>query len=976
MADLPCQGSLSLNNSVTNSVSRSAGTLSLFPEGLTVQGETLSEEAQQSVLPHKSKTKNDSFVGSKIELSNFSLRLVDSDPKDEDTDKHSDTKIDNRELPKTRQKQMVTELSNLEEKRTLDIADSMCRNDISRVMPVRLFNFQSREISNEPQNSSSAINESEAQSANMLSMPPIAVQHSFSPYRNDKLTIFTGGVMENSKTECAFVPAANNLPVYRTQPISTRKPPLPPGATHLKGGFSHKTNKVHIQRMPQESRKHLRVSEFRTKNFIPAEGSDKEGCVERRNSCPLYRRTPITDKSRGLTVKSVMFDKVASAATNSSMDLVTISDNIQAPFPASSREGRILHQQDISAFSNDNMKKTLGSEGNVESDNKNSSSLDHKRKWFQRSQYNVTGKAHFQSFFEEEDKGIHEFTVGESLCSNVGAALQVTKGTLQNRSGLLPISSAPISHIQDPSRLLANSDDQMPRNIAKSSNQNFLHFKSSEADISWYGREFISPASSGTEKSGANFSLQQQQVNSPPVHSLQKFVEMQVQDSRTSSTVSYSCESIVEPYYNTQTEHCRQMGRAQINSKKRDFDSCTTDYLKAPVIISQAEMVKSLQIPSVSSIKQVHHNFNEGAEGYIRASKSSSTDVEVRKVDVERLQRQLDQVKDGVFKLGSPSEGTVHGVDLEVMQSLQDRDLGNSKTENLPPEKTNSSHHNLQPSIIETPVDTVIRSSPEFCMVNTRKRWRKRLKWTLDSDEKMQESTSSDMVLDTQGQKMQILDQCGGFSGNRNSELVSLHHTVDFTRASKEVLEHHRSTACEKDVPKQNCESPIPNEVDAMASCLHKHSHCIDHQVSSSFLDDNTVNRTTTGQNTMDPSSHSTNSIDLQTKVSSPGKGASSRLQKKIDVASILSHPWIQRWRPSCPIASSLWEMHHSSLVNKEINHGSLPQLFGPMKMMPSAAAMAIVGIAARQFQPCQLQKKGSFSVWTAVGFAMNGTVE
>ena len=45
--------------------------------------------------------------------------------------------------------------------------------------------------------------------------------------------------------------------------------------------------------------------------------------------------------------------------------------------------------------------------------------------------------------------------------------------------------------------------------------------------------------------------------------------------------------------------------------------------------------------------------------------------------------------------------------DVLVMQGLQDGDLGNSKSENLPPEKSISSHHNLQTKIIENQMDTV-----------------------------------------------------------------------------------------------------------------------------------------------------------------------------------------------------------------------------------------------------------------------------
>ncbi|KAH9322004.1 hypothetical protein KI387_016643, partial [Taxus chinensis] len=78
-----------------------------------------------------------SFVesGSRIELNCFSMRLINTAEKEKDTDKGTITKRNSGRVPKTRQKQMVTKVSNLEEKRTLDIGNTMTENDISEVMP-------------------------------------------------------------------------------------------------------------------------------------------------------------------------------------------------------------------------------------------------------------------------------------------------------------------------------------------------------------------------------------------------------------------------------------------------------------------------------------------------------------------------------------------------------------------------------------------------------------------------------------------------------------------------------------------------------------------------------------------------------------------------------------------------------------------------------------------------------------------------
>ncbi|KAH9291607.1 hypothetical protein KI387_043201, partial [Taxus chinensis] len=107
---------------------------------------------------------------------------------------------------------------------------------------------------------------------------------------------------------------------------------------HLKGELGLKANKVHVQNMPQDSSKCLRVYEITTKKIIPVVESDKERCVERGNSHPFYR-SDIKGSRGGLTVKSEMFHNVASAATNPLMNLVTPSYNIQEAFPGSNGQG-------------------------------------------------------------------------------------------------------------------------------------------------------------------------------------------------------------------------------------------------------------------------------------------------------------------------------------------------------------------------------------------------------------------------------------------------------------------------------------------------------------------------------------------------------------------------------------------------------------------------------------------------------------
>eukprot|EP00252_Welwitschia_mirabilis_P010284 TRINITY_DN2347_c0_g1_i2.p1 TRINITY_DN2347_c0_g1~~TRINITY_DN2347_c0_g1_i2.p1 ORF type:complete len:620 (+),score=117.66 TRINITY_DN2347_c0_g1_i2:851-2710(+) len=90
--------------------------------------------------------------------------------------------------------------------------------------------------------------------------------------------------------------------------------------------------------------------------------------------------------------------------------------------------------------------------------------------------------------------------------------------------------------------------------------------------------------------------------------------------------------------------------------------------------------------------------------------------------------------------------------------------------------------------------------------------------------------------------------------------------------------------------------------------------------------------------------------------------------KKKLDITSVLSLPWIQRWCRS----------YQQDFVPNEMNlasglHGSAIDSF-PFRSLPSAAAMAIVGIAARKPGYRKLQKKGSLSVWKTEGFHLNSS--
>ncbi|XP_073286993.1 uncharacterized protein [Primulina huaijiensis] len=97
-------------------------------------------------------------------------------------------------------------------------------------------------------------------------------------------------------------------------------------------------------------------------------------------------------------------------------------------------------------------------------------------------------------------------------------------------------------------------------------------------------------------------------------------------------------------------------------------------------------------------------------------------------------------------------------------------------------------------------------------------------------------------------------------------------------------------------------------------------------------------------------------------------KGTLSKQNTEIRVSSIkknsellLSQPWIQRWRHGESRSSREYTERmavcalQSSKLTLEDHH---------KKQFPSIGAMALMGKAMRGFQPCDLQKRGSFTVW------------
>ncbi|KAL9173961.1 hypothetical protein ABFS82_02G022100 [Erythranthe guttata] len=86
----------------------------------------------------------------------------------------------------------------------------------------------------------------------------------------------------------------------------------------------------------------------------------------------------------------------------------------------------------------------------------------------------------------------------------------------------------------------------------------------------------------------------------------------------------------------------------------------------------------------------------------------------------------------------------------------------------------------------------------------------------------------------------------------------------------------------------------------------------------------------------------------------------------KKDKGLLLSHAWVQRWLSNGsriaekkPERGIFCEPQISKLELKNIEKGQCP----------SIAAMALMGRALTCFQPCELQKRGSFTVWNTKAF-------
>ncbi|XP_073277567.1 uncharacterized protein [Primulina huaijiensis] len=81
------------------------------------------------------------------------------------------------------------------------------------------------------------------------------------------------------------------------------------------------------------------------------------------------------------------------------------------------------------------------------------------------------------------------------------------------------------------------------------------------------------------------------------------------------------------------------------------------------------------------------------------------------------------------------------------------------------------------------------------------------------------------------------------------------------------------------------------------------------------------------------------------------------------DLGLLLSHAWIQRWQHN---GSSSTKNKSSTKMFCDPQSSNLTLKGLQNKQFPSIAAMALMGRAMSVFQPCELQKRGSFTVWNA----------
>lgn len=83
----------------------------------------------------------------------------------------------------------------------------------------------------------------------------------------------------------------------------------------------------------------------------------------------------------------------------------------------------------------------------------------------------------------------------------------------------------------------------------------------------------------------------------------------------------------------------------------------------------------------------------------------------------------------------------------------------------------------------------------------------------------------------------------------------------------------------------------------------------------------------------------------------------------KKDAQLVLSHAWIQRWLSN---ESRVMQKKHGEMVvcEPKLDLEDLEK-----KQFPSIAAMALMGKAMSGFQPCEVHKRGSFTVWNTKAF-------
>ncbi|KAG8368220.1 hypothetical protein BUALT_Bualt15G0022500 [Buddleja alternifolia] len=87
---------------------------------------------------------------------------------------------------------------------------------------------------------------------------------------------------------------------------------------------------------------------------------------------------------------------------------------------------------------------------------------------------------------------------------------------------------------------------------------------------------------------------------------------------------------------------------------------------------------------------------------------------------------------------------------------------------------------------------------------------------------------------------------------------------------------------------------------------------------------------------------------------------------KKKGKELLLSHTWIQRWLSN---RSRITEKKPEAVVVCEPQRSKLTVENLRKEQFPSIAAMALMGKAITCFQPCELQKRGSFTIWNTKAF-------